>query len=95
MKNKGKHVITSSIEHHAILNTCEFLEKHGYEVTYLDVDDTGMISPEQLKKSIRTDTILISIMFANNEIGTIDPIREIGEIAAEHNIYFHTDAVQA
>lgn len=95
MKNKGKHVITSSIEHHAILNTCEFLEKHGYEVTYLDVDDTGMISPEQLKKSIRTDTILISIMFANNEIGTIEPIREIGEIAAEHNIYFHTDAVQA
>lgn len=95
MKSKGKHIITSAIEHHAILNTCDFLEKHGYEVTYLDVDDTGMISLEQLKKSIRKDTILISIMFANNEIGTIEPIREIGEIAAEHNIYFHTDAVQA
>lgn len=95
MKSKGKHIITSAIEHHAILNTCDFLEKHGYEVTYLDVDDTGMISLEQLRKSIRKDTILISIMFANNEIGTIEPIREIGEIAAEHNIYFHTDAVQA
>ena len=95
MKSKGKHIITSAIEHHAILNTCDFLEKHGYEVTYLDVDDTGMISLEQLRKSIRKDTILISIMFVNNEIGTIEPIREIGEIAAEHNIYFHTDAVQA
>lgn len=95
MKEKGRHIITSAIEHHAVLNSCEYLEKHGYEITYLDVDDTGMISLEQLKKSIRTDTILITIMFANNEIGTIEPIREIGKIAAEHNIYFHTDAVQA
>ena len=95
MKDKGRHIITSSIEHHAILNTCEYLEKHGFDITYLDVDDTGVISIEQLKKSIRADTILISIMFANNEIGTIEPVREIGRIAAEHNIYFHTDAVQA
>ncbi len=92
---KGKHIITSKIEHHAILHTCEYLEKKGYEVTYLDVDEEGMVSPEQLRASIREDTILISVMFANNEIGTIQPIGELGEIAHEHGILFHTDAVQA
>lgn len=91
----GKHIITSKIEHHAILHTCEYLEKHGFEVTYLDVDETGMIKLEQLKSAIRSDTILISIMFANNEIGTIEPIKEIGAIAKEHGVLFHTDAVQA
>ena len=90
-----KHIITSKIEHHAILHTCEYLEKHGYEVTYLDVDENGLVSPEEVEKAIRPDTILISIMFANNEIGTIEPIREIGEIAHKHDILFHTDAVQA
>lgn len=92
---KGKHIITSKIEHHAILHTCEYLEKRGYEVTYLDVDENGIIDLEQLKKAIRPDTILISVMAANNEIGTIQPIAEIGEIAREHDILFHTDAVQA
>lgn len=92
---KGKHIITSKIEHHAILHTCEYLEKCGYEVTYLDVDENGVIKLEELKKAIRPDTILISVMFANNEIGTIQPIREIGELAAQHGILFHTDAVQA
>ncbi len=93
--NKGKHIITSKIEHHAILHTCEWLEKHGFEVTYLDVDEKGLISPEELEKAIRPDTILISVMAANNEIGTIEPLAEIGEIAHKHGILFHTDAVQA
>ena len=94
-QSKGKHIITTKIEHHAVLYTCEWLEKQGYEVTYLDVDENGLISLEQLEKSIRPDTILISIMFANNEIGTIEPIKEIGEIARRHKVLFHTDAVQA
>ncbi|MGN1197149.1 MAG: cysteine desulfurase NifS [Acetatifactor sp.] len=94
-RDKGKHIITSKIEHHAVLHTCEFLEKNGFEVTYLDVDENGVVHPEELEKAIRPDTILISIMFANNEIGTIEPIREIGKIAHEHGIIFHTDAVQA
>lgn len=92
---KGKHIITSKIEHHAILHTCEYLEKRGYEVTYLDVDENGVVKLDELKKAIRPDTILISIMFANNEIGTIEPIKEIGAIAKEHGILFHADAVQA
>lgn len=94
-QNKGKHIITSRIEHHAILHTCEYLEKQGAEITYLDVDEDGVVDLEQLKNAIRPDTILISIMYANNEIGTLQPIKEIGEIAAEHGILFHTDAVQA
>lgn len=95
LKEKGKHIITSKIEHHAILHTCEYLERQGYEVTYLDVDENGIVSPESVENAIRPDTILISIMFANNEIGTIEPIGEIGEIASKHGILFHTDAVQA
>ena len=95
-KNKGNHIITSKIEHHAILHTCEYLEKErGYEVTYVDVDENGIIKLDELKKAIRPTTILISVMFANNEIGTIQPIKEIGAIAHEHGILFHTDAVQA
>lgn len=94
-QNKGKHIITSKIEHHAILHTCEYLESRGAEITYLDVDEDGVVDPEQLKKAIRPDTILISVMYANNEIGTIEPIKEIGEIASQHGILFHTDAVQA
>ena len=95
METKGKHIITTKIEHHAILHTCEYLQKRGFEITYLSVDEYGKISLEELKKAIRKDTILISVMFANNEIGTIQPIKEIGAIAKEHGIYFHTDAVQA
>lgn len=95
-EKKGKHIITTKIEHHAILHTCEYLEKQrGFEVTYLDVDENGVVKLDQLKHAIRPDTILISVMFANNEIGTIQPIREIGEIAKEHGVLFHTDAVQA
>ena len=94
-KSKGNHIITSKIEHHAILHTCEWLEQHGYEVTYIDVDENGVLKLDELKKAIRPTTILISVMFANNEIGTIQPIKEIGEIAHEHGILFHTDAVQA
>lgn len=92
---KGNHIITTKIEHHAILHTCEYLEKKGYEVTYLDVDEDGVVKLDELKAAIRPTTILISVMYANNEIGTIQPIREIGEIAHEHGILFHTDAVQA
>ena len=92
---KGNHIITSKIEHHAVLHTCQWLEKQGYEVTYLDVDESGIVKLDQLKKAVRPETILISIMFANNEIGTIQPVIEIGQIAREHGILFHTDAVQA
>ncbi len=94
-KSKGKHIITSKIEHHAVLHTCEYLEKNGFEVSYIDVDENGVIKLDELKKAIRKDTILISIMYGNNEIGTLQPIKEIGKIAKEHNIIFHTDAVQA
>ncbi len=93
--DKGNHIITTKIEHHAILHTAEYLEKRGFEVTYLNVDEDGKISLDELKSAIRPTTILISVMFANNEIGTIQPVREIGEIACEHGILFHTDAVQA
>ena len=93
--SKGKHIITTKIEHHAILHTCEYLEKRGFEITYLNVDRDGLISLDELKAAIRPDTILISVMFANNEIGTIEPIAEIGEIAKAHGVLFHTDAVQA
>ena len=93
--NKGRHIITSKIEHHAILHTCDYLEKRGYEITYIDVDENGIVDLKQLEEAIRPDTILISIMFANNEIGTIEPIAEIGKIAKKHGVLFHTDAVQA
>ena len=95
-KNKGNHIITSKIEHHGVLHVCEYLEKHhGFEVTYLDVDAEGRVKLEDLEAAIKDTTILITIMYANNEIGTIQPIKEIGEIAKKHNIIFHTDAVQA
>ena len=93
--DKGKHIITTKIEHHAILHTCEYLEKKGYEVTYLGVDEYGSVRLDELEKAIRPDTILISVMTANNEIGTIQPIEEIGQIAKKHGVLFHTDAVQA
>ena len=93
--SKGKHIITSKIEHHAILHTCEYLEKKGCEITYVNVDENGIVKLDELEKAIRPDTILISIMFANNEIGTVQPLTEIGEIASSHNVLFHTDAVQA
>lgn len=92
---KGKHIITSKIEHHAVLNTCEYLEKLGYEVTYLDVNNEGLISLDDLENAMREDTVMVSIMFANNEIGVIEPIKEIGEICKKHRVLFHTDAVQA
>ena len=95
LREKGNHIITTQIEHHAVLHTCGFLEKRGFEITYLPVDDKGLVNVEDLKKAIRPTTILISVMFANNEIGTVEPIKEIGRIAHEHGIYFHTDAVQA
>ncbi|OLR54882.1 cysteine desulfurase NifS [Hornefia porci] len=97
MKNRGKgsHIITSRIEHHAVLHTCQFLEKNGYEVTYLDVEKDGTVTPEALEKAIRDDTVLISIMYINNEIGTIEPVKELAEVAHRHGILFHTDAVQA
>ncbi|AJG97835.1 cysteine desulfurase NifS [Clostridium beijerinckii] len=94
-KNKGNHIITTKIEHHAVLHTCEYLEKNGFDVTYLDVDEEGFINLEDLRNAITDKTILVSIMFANNEIGTIQPIKEIGEICREKKVFFHTDAVQA
>ncbi len=92
---KGKHIITTAIEHHAVLHTCEALEKEGYEVTYLPVDEDGLISVEQVKAAMRDDTLLVTVMFANNEVGTIEPIAEIGALCRERNVLFHTDAVQA
>ena len=94
-QSKGKHIITTKIEHHAILHTAEYLEKRGFEITYIGVDENGVVKVDELEKAIRPDTILISVMFANNEIGTIQPIKEIGEIANKHGVLFHTDAVQA
>ena len=94
-RSKGKHIITSKIEHHAILHTCEYLEKRGAKITYVDVDENGIVKLDELEKAITPETILISVMFANNEIGSIQPIKEIGRIAKEHGVLFHTDAVQA
>ncbi len=94
-KNKGNHIITTKIEHHAVLHTCEYLEKQGFEVTYLDVDEEGTIRLEELKNAIKPSTILVTIMTANNEIGTVQPIKEIGDICKERKVFFHTDAVQA
>ena len=95
LSKKGNHIITSAIEHHAVLHTCDFLEKHGFDITYLPVDEYGMVNPEDLENAITDKTILVSIMFANNEIGTIQPIKKLAEIAHKHGVYFHTDAVQA
>jgi len=94
-RKRGNHIITTRIEHHAVLHTCQFLEKEGFEVSYLPVDQYGLVNPEDLEKAITDRTILISVMYANNEIGTIEPIAELGAIARKHNVYFHTDAVQA
>ena len=95
MQDKGRHIITTKIEHHAVLNTCEFLKTQGFEITYLDVDENGLVGLDELEAAIRDDTILISVMFANNEIGTIEPIAKIGSIAHKRGVIFHTDAVQA
>ena len=95
LKDQGRHIITSAIEHHAVLRTCQWLEKQGFEVTYLPVDSNGLVSAEEAEGAMREDTILISVMTANNEIGTLEPVREIGEAARKHGIRFHTDAVQA
>ena len=94
-RKKGNHIITSAIEHHAVLHTCQYLEKEGFSVTYLPVDSSGLVDPEDLEKAITDKTNLISIMYANNEIGTIEPVAELGSIARKHKIFFHTDAVQA
>ena len=94
-ESKGKHIITSKIEHHAVLESCKYLSKQGYEITYLPVDENGLVDPEEVRKSIRPDTILVSIIHINNEIGAIEPIGEIGNIAKEKGVYFHTDAVQS
>ena len=94
-KQKGKHIITSTIEHHAVLNSCEYLEKLGYKVTYLKPDKYGMVTPDAVREAIRPDTTLITIMFGNNEVGTVEPIMQIGKVAREHHVIFHTDAVQA
>ena len=94
-KDKGKHIITTTVEHHAVLHTCEFMEKQGYRVTYLPVDEYGMVSVKDVEEAISDDTVLVTIMFANNEIGTINPIAEIGKLCKEKGVYFHTDAVQA
>lgn len=95
LQEQGNHLITTNIEHHAVLHTCRYLEKHGFDVTYLEVDEDGLITPDQVEKAIKNETILISVMYANNEIGTIMPVTEIGTIAHEHGVVFHTDAVQA
>lgn len=95
LRDKGRHIVTTKIEHHAVLHTCQYLEKQGYEVTYLDVDAEGKVSPQALEKAIRPDTILITVMAANNEIGTLEPLARIGEIAAQRGVLFHTDAVQS
>ena len=94
-KSKGRHLITSKVEHHAVLNSCEYLQKLGYEVTYLNVDESGRISLEELSDAMREDTTAVSVMFANNEVGTIEPVYQIGKLAREHQVVFHTDAVQA
>jgi cysteine desulfurase len=94
-RKRGNHIITTQIEHHAVLHTCQFLEKEGFEITYLPVDQYGLVSPVDLEKAITDKTILISVMYANNEIGTIEPVAELGAIARKHKVYFHTDAVQA